>query len=754
MLFTAPAVAAIAPAAGPDVSSHNHPSGTSIDWRLVKASGAPFAFVKATEDVGYVNPYFTADWAGIAAAGLVRGAYHYARPRLPLTTASDQAKAAVGVTGTTHAVGDLPLALDLEDAGGLSPSDLVAWTHRFLDTVQYLTGRMPIIYTYPYFWQHAMANSTAFTRYPLWIADYNGGPAPSAPLVGGWTGWTFWQYSSNSSISGITGAVDASTFCCSPTVLASLSNGGVAAGAAPPPVPAPVADPANLAITYRYGSQTLLAGATGAAVAAMQQGLKITADGDFGPQTTAAVSAFQHSTQQPMTGVFGPTEWLLLFPRPVTPFGRFDGVTVGASASLLTGWAIDADTPAAVTVTVSVDGKALPATVASVSRPDVAAVYPGLGTLHGFAVAATVTDGIHTLCAVARNANGTPGRDASLGCKTLTFAHSPAGAIESAAQQLGVVRINGWRVDPDTTSSPALTLTVDGSPTTGTTVSTNRPDISLRYPGTGQLQGFSTTLTAPQGSHLICATAANASGTPGNDTPLGCRTVTVRHDPVGALDPPARQASGLQVTGWAVDPDSPAVLAVTVTVDGTALPAVPADLPGPVNSDYPDNGDRHAFSVTIPLPGNGTLTVCATASNAPGTTGVATSLGCVQVGSGFVPTNPVRLLDTRRGVGAPATAVPAGGTITLKVTGTHGVPTTGISAVALNLTATSATSTGYLTVSPGGQPRPATSNLNTTPGTTTANLVIVKTSPEGTITLYNSSGNVQLIADLTGYYTR
>ena len=232
VLGAAPALAAVP--AGPDVSSHQHPSGTSIDWYRVAATGAPFAFVKATEGVTYTNPYFAADWNGVAAAGMVRGTYHYARPALPLSSAVDQANAFVAYTGTTREPGDLPPVLDMEEAGTLSPTDLIAWTHRFLDTVQNLTGRLPIIYTYPYFWTHAMANSTGFTQYPLWIADYNGGTAPRQPLVGGWQSWTFWQYTASSSIDGITGAVDASTFCCGSTALAQLSYGG-----APPPVPSP-----------------------------------------------------------------------------------------------------------------------------------------------------------------------------------------------------------------------------------------------------------------------------------------------------------------------------------------------------------------------------------------------------------------------------------------------------------------------------------------------------------------------------------
>ncbi|MGH7964892.1 MAG: glycoside hydrolase family 25 protein, partial [Candidatus Binatia bacterium] len=107
--------------------------------------------------------------------------------------------------------GDLPPVLDLEDAKGLPAGQVIDWTHRYLNTVQALTGRQPIIYTYPNFWRTQMANTTEFNHYPLWIADYNGQNAPG-PLPGGWSNWTFWQYTSTGRIPGITGNTDINVY--------------------------------------------------------------------------------------------------------------------------------------------------------------------------------------------------------------------------------------------------------------------------------------------------------------------------------------------------------------------------------------------------------------------------------------------------------------------------------------------------------------------------------------------------------------
>lgn len=206
---------------GPDVASHQHPGGATIDWGKV-AGRARFTFVKATEGTSYVNPWFGRDWAGARAASLVRGAYHYARPQLPLSTAVDQARAFVRVAGSTREQGDLPPVLDLEETGGLGRAQLVAWARAWLATAQSLTGRLPVIYTYRYFWGTAMGGDPGFGAYPLWLAAYSGGTPDPLP---GWTRWTFWQHTASARYPGISGGVDESVFCCSASTLTGLADG-------------------------------------------------------------------------------------------------------------------------------------------------------------------------------------------------------------------------------------------------------------------------------------------------------------------------------------------------------------------------------------------------------------------------------------------------------------------------------------------------------------------------------------------------
>ena len=113
------------------------------------------------------------------------------------------------------------------------------------------------------------------------------------------------------------------------------------------------------------------------------------------------------------------------------------------------------------------------------------------------------------------------------------------------------------------------------------------------------------------------------------------------------------------------------------------------------------------------------------------------------------PLTPARILDTRGGGGALGVT----GTTAVQIRGAGGVPTTGVSAVAINVTAVSPAAGGYLTVWPSGRDRPTASNLNFAVGQTVPNLVVVPVGTDGKIKIFNgSSGAVDLLADVAGYY--
>ena len=121
--------------------------------------------------------------------------------------------------------------------------------------------------------------------------------------------------------------------------------------------------------------------------------------------------------------------------------------------------------------------------------------------------------------------------------------------------------------------------------------------------------------------------------------------------------------------------------------------------------------------------------------------------------AGFKDVVPDRLLDTRNGIGvSSAGKVAPFGVVHLQVAGRGSVPTTGVTAVALNMTAVVPDDGGYVTAWPCDQQMPVVSNLNFEHGQTVPNAATVKLAADGTVCLFTTAAT-HLLADVAGYYT-
>ena len=119
--------------------------------------------------------------------------------------------------------------------------------------------------------------------------------------------------------------------------------------------------------------------------------------------------------------------------------------------------------------------------------------------------------------------------------------------------------------------------------------------------------------------------------------------------------------------------------------------------------------------------------------------------------SQVITIDPARILDTREPLGVPAIAqVGPNSSITVQVTGVGGVPLNA-TGVIVTLTATNATLPTFVTATPTGTTRSTTSVLNPGVGAAIANTVTMSLGTGGKIDLYNLAGNVDLIADVSGY---
>ncbi|MEV1285522.1 GH25 family lysozyme [Micromonospora sp. NPDC049679] len=200
-----PAQAATTP--GIDIS---HWQG-SINWTSVRNSGVEFAYIKATESNNYKDPQFNTNYVNSYNAGVIRGAYHFARPNA--SSGAVQANYLASNGGAWSADSrTLPAALDIENnpsgaqCYGLSTTAMRNWIADFLNTYRARTGRYAVIYTTTNWWNTCTGSYTGFAaNHPMWVARWS---STVGALPAGWGTWSFWQYTSTGSVPGISGNVD------------------------------------------------------------------------------------------------------------------------------------------------------------------------------------------------------------------------------------------------------------------------------------------------------------------------------------------------------------------------------------------------------------------------------------------------------------------------------------------------------------------------------------------------------------------
>jgi hypothetical protein len=127
--------------------------------------------------------------------------------------------------------------------------------------------------------------------------------------------------------------------------------------------------------------------------------------------------------------------------------------------------------------------------------------------------------------------------------------------------------------------------------------------------------------------------------------------------------------------------------------------------------------------------------------------------------SGLRTTTPIRVFDTRDGTGGVTISRIGNGGLggapmAFKMTGINGVPSSGISAVSLNVTAVNTygnSGGGFVTAYPCGAEPITTSTLNFISGQIVANASIVPVSIDGTVCFY-VHGQSDLVVDLNGWF--
>ena len=302
-------------------------------------------------------------------------------------------------------------------------------------------------------------------------------------------------------------------------------------------------------------------------------------------------------------------------------------------------------------------------------------------------------------------------------------------------------RIEG-PVAPSPPSAEVITVTarVKAATPPGTVV-TNWASIDSETPDRNNAND------AAQADVLVEATDADFNPvTPARqfDTRDGTGGVPVAKVPGGtALEFTVTGVNGIPVGATAVS------LNVTIAnpeADGYAAVYPCATPPGPASNLNFVTEQTVANAVVAPVDAAGKVCFFTTA-----TANIISDVSGWFRPTGLTTFTPVREFDTRNGTGGvPVGKLASGSTLTFKVTGVNGVPASGVSAVALNVTVAEPDGGGLINVFPCG-PQPLTSSLNYEAEQTVPNLVIAPVSPQGTV-CFSTTTSTHLLADVSGWF--
>ena len=157
-----------------------------VDFAKMKAAGITACYAKASQLSADIK--FKEYWAGMKAAGILRGAYHYVDWRQ-----SELTQAQLFTDTMAGDWGELPPVADFEMPS--APSDANGRLWNFLQAVEQTTGKVPAIYSGFFYWLQYGTSNPGWLKYPLWLAWYAEESIIKVPPP--WASWKMWQFTGN-----------------------------------------------------------------------------------------------------------------------------------------------------------------------------------------------------------------------------------------------------------------------------------------------------------------------------------------------------------------------------------------------------------------------------------------------------------------------------------------------------------------------------------------------------------------------------
>ena len=185
---------------GIDVSRHQG----RMDWEQIArfrfdGKKIEFVFIKATEGANWEDPEFDYNWRKARKNGILRGAYHFYRPKIH---SSQQMKNFTDKVAMS--VGDLPPVLDVEIESSLPKATYRKGVLNCLRIMERTYGVKPIIYTNQKLYREYFKTAD-FAAYKFWISRLRKTPPSHID-------WSFWQFTYEAVLPGTDEYVDVNVF--------------------------------------------------------------------------------------------------------------------------------------------------------------------------------------------------------------------------------------------------------------------------------------------------------------------------------------------------------------------------------------------------------------------------------------------------------------------------------------------------------------------------------------------------------------
>lgn len=358
---------------------------------------------------------------------------------------------------------------------------------------------------------------------------------------------------------------------------------------------------------------------------------------------------------------------------------------------------------------------------------------------------------------------------ATLGAGTGTLAAQPAQTLLAATHAWPLnVGSDGVPVSdatavttvPDTTGSPALPLTGSGNPLWNTSDDAVSPDVELNGT-TGALAAASAAVNPNSGGFTVSAWAnpdalggtvlsqdmSNTASFRLSSTTSGGWQFCLAESNVASPVWDCAAGGAALVGQWAqltatYDPSTTVVnlFQGTVNIGHTAHAALSGISNGAFQvGDYKNGTARTGYFA-------GQVSQVQTWNRVMAPTEISSPAGY------YHPLPATRIFDSRpaggsRGIGPVSTTG-------VQVLNTGGIPATGVTAVAMNVTVLDETADGIMDIYPHQAPMPSFSDINYTAGKILANFKIVAPGPDGQVAFTNlGSGSMDVLVDISGYFT-